>query len=484
MGSRRHYCCRVSAVVFSLLVLFACSSPSRGATYYVDPAGSDANAGTSAASAWKTIAKVNASAFNPGDTISFKRGATWRETLKPSAGGSASGPITYTAYGSGASPVISGSDVLAGPWTYSPAAQAYSAPAATRPNNVYVDGGPGWGLTSVASSAAMPKGSWNWASGALYVRTADDSNPAAHVIEIAVRDYGVHVVDLSHLIVDSLAVQRTGGYGIFFYADTSPSQSTGNVIRRCVVSQTGTGTVDDGRYYNAIYVSRASAPTIRDNTISYAGGHGNAVNSQYADDAQLIGNTADHFNHHGMDTKNSANVVIRGNVTHDANEANGIYQEYCTNAAIHNNIVYNLTASVPGRGSGIQLDKGTTGAKVYNNSIYNTFTGIYLIESATVENNAVSGATHSSLQIGSAGIIDYNDWGASPTIYWNGTQYTFAQWQRLGGHSHDLAADPMWVAPAAGNFTLRIGSPCIDTGLDRGVPFIGLGADIGAVESF
>ena len=121
---------------------------------------------------------------------------------------------------------------------------------------------------------------------------------------------------------------------------------------------------------------------------------------------------------------------------------------------------------------------------MYNNSIYNTFTGIYLIASATVENNAVSGATHSSLEIGSAGIIDYNDWGASPTIYWNGTQYTFAGWQGLGGHSHDIAADPMWVALAAGNFKLQIGSPCIDAGTKVGLPFIGLGPDIGAVESF
>ena len=52
-------------------------------TYYVDQTGgSDAAAGTSEGTAWKTIAKVNAGSYNPGDEILFKAGETWNETLK------------------------------------------------------------------------------------------------------------------------------------------------------------------------------------------------------------------------------------------------------------------------------------------------------------------------------------------------------------------------------------------------------------------
>jgi hypothetical protein len=58
------------------------------ATYYVDATnGNDANTGLSEATPWKSIAKVNASTFNPGDQILFKREEIWREQLiVPSTG--------------------------------------------------------------------------------------------------------------------------------------------------------------------------------------------------------------------------------------------------------------------------------------------------------------------------------------------------------------------------------------------------------------
>ncbi|ULT27299.1 hypothetical protein KUH03_11375 [Sphingobacterium sp. E70] len=50
-----------------------------GTTYYVDPSGSDDSVGTSAGSAWKTLAKINASVFSPG-TGSFSRVAAYGMT--------------------------------------------------------------------------------------------------------------------------------------------------------------------------------------------------------------------------------------------------------------------------------------------------------------------------------------------------------------------------------------------------------------------
>lgn len=77
------------------------------ATYYVDQTtGDDDDTGLSEALAWKTIAKVNASSFSDGDSILFKKGETWWETLiMPSSGTSAG--ITFGAYGTGAAPIIS-----------------------------------------------------------------------------------------------------------------------------------------------------------------------------------------------------------------------------------------------------------------------------------------------------------------------------------------------------------------------------------------
>jgi len=49
-------------------------------------------------------------------TINLKKGVTWREQLTVGCSGSAAHPITIQAYGSGADPIISGSDLVVG-WT-------------------------------------------------------------------------------------------------------------------------------------------------------------------------------------------------------------------------------------------------------------------------------------------------------------------------------------------------------------------------------
>ncbi|GAA1636138.1 discoidin domain-containing protein [Actinoplanes couchii] len=72
-----------------------------GRDYYLDAtAGSDTAAGTTPATAWKTLAKANATTFAPGDRILLKAGETWRnEQLWPKGSGSAGKPITISAYG-------------------------------------------------------------------------------------------------------------------------------------------------------------------------------------------------------------------------------------------------------------------------------------------------------------------------------------------------------------------------------------------------
>ncbi|MGW0662078.1 right-handed parallel beta-helix repeat-containing protein [Streptodolium elevatio] len=80
-----------------------------GTTYYVDAsAGSDSQAGTSAATAWRTLGKVSAAALRPGDTVLFKRGEEWNGTLALSRSGTAGQPLTVGAYGTGERPVVGG----------------------------------------------------------------------------------------------------------------------------------------------------------------------------------------------------------------------------------------------------------------------------------------------------------------------------------------------------------------------------------------
>lgn len=95
------------------LLAFVCSVPVlRAATYYISPTGSDSNSGTSPATPWQTLAKVNGATFAAGDQILFESGKTF---VAPSnsdaliikgAGSSNTNRITYGIYGGTARAVI------------------------------------------------------------------------------------------------------------------------------------------------------------------------------------------------------------------------------------------------------------------------------------------------------------------------------------------------------------------------------------------
>ena len=123
-----------------LIAAVLLSTSLKAVTYYVSPNGSDTNAGTSSTTAWRSIARVLQSIYTiqAGDRILFERGGTFRgELIMPGSGTSAS-PIEIGAYGSGAEPIISGSDVVTG-WTqYS--GSIWRAPISGTVKHVYVGG--------------------------------------------------------------------------------------------------------------------------------------------------------------------------------------------------------------------------------------------------------------------------------------------------------------------------------------------------------
>ncbi|WP_155057913.1 discoidin domain-containing protein [Streptomyces blattellae] len=72
-----------------------------GTDYFIDATlGSDTANGTSPATAWRTLAKANATTFRAGDRILLKAGEQWQnQQLWPKGSGSAGRPITISAYG-------------------------------------------------------------------------------------------------------------------------------------------------------------------------------------------------------------------------------------------------------------------------------------------------------------------------------------------------------------------------------------------------
>jgi len=129
-------------------VLFVTVALLAADTYYVSPRGDDAHDGKSDAKAWRTVAKVNATTFTPGDQILFARSGEWRESLKASSSGGPGKPIVYGAYGKGDKPKFWGSD----PITVGPdgAAKVATPVAALLQDHHFV-----------------APGAWSWADGTL-----------------------------------------------------------------------------------------------------------------------------------------------------------------------------------------------------------------------------------------------------------------------------------------------------------------------------
>jgi hypothetical protein len=90
-----------------VLLLGSVAISLRASTYYVDAsAGADSNSGTSERTSWKTLEKVNATEFHPGDRVRFRSGSVWMGQLAPKGSGTESSPVIFDRYGAGPLPRI------------------------------------------------------------------------------------------------------------------------------------------------------------------------------------------------------------------------------------------------------------------------------------------------------------------------------------------------------------------------------------------
>lgn len=444
---------RLARALFGVLVgamLLVGPANLYAATYYVDAtSGSDANSGLSPAAAWRTVAKVNATRFEAGDSLLFRRDRVWREMLRPLNGGSERRPVTFGAYGKGSRPVFNGSDLVQG-WQRLPGG-IFVAPFKNHAANVFASGLPPWGLrrstcSKTKQSWGMPFGreetvqlgpeSWCQKSGKLFVRLSRDGDPRHERMEAAVRVAGfyVNVADSrdSYIVVENLAVEKTAGYGIYFHSYRGRTGLRGVVIRNNRVTQTGTGPVDYGNYYNAIMILQEPelhiAPVISGNQISYSGGHGNAINSQGADGAIIENNEVSHWNHNGIDIKNSRNVAVTGNYAHDEKRGGaGFYCEYSRGIVWqHNRVV--------GVANGFQVSVGCS-ATLRSDEIDDAGVGVVIEPRAEAANMAglrIRRSPFAATTDGRARLEEEdNDWGPAPRFRFGKSFVGLTQWVNL-----------------------------------------------------
>jgi len=206
---------RARAKLWGLTLLIG-SSACWAATYYVDARnGDDGNPGLSPRQAWKTLAKVNASHFQPGDSVLLRRGMTWRAQLCVPDSGAPGKPIIFGAYGNGAPPVLNAADVQTG-WSLHAGA-------------VYKKPWPFIDVVAVEDGIRLDKGKGpdELACGQfytdrkhLYIRCTDDQNPDNHTIEVATRPLCIDPNGKSHIVIDGLALKYAKDHCIRFRGAT------------------------------------------------------------------------------------------------------------------------------------------------------------------------------------------------------------------------------------------------------------------------
>ncbi|MEV4245569.1 right-handed parallel beta-helix repeat-containing protein [Streptosporangium canum] len=457
------------------------SQASSGKKYYLDcGAGNDSATGTSAGTAWRTLARVNTVSFQPDDSILLRRGSTCNGVLQPQGSGTAGNPITVSAYGSGARPAIVGG----------------GARAAVFLRNVQ-----GWEIRNL--DVSNPGAADGTPRTGIYVLLENYGTGKHYVVE----DVKVHDVPGC----DCLQPELENSGGILFKAAGSGTPTGFDEIRvsRNVVSgvdNIGIGTLSQWSRRTPLYPSGSNSFVpitnvhIFANKLSDMGGDGilvqngvdsltefNIVNGfgrrATASHAAILAFNSDRpvIQHNevtggaafppsfafSVDAANS-DIVYQYNYSHDNN---GPFMLLCaftgTNtdgATIRYNVSQNDkdlllgTFQIPVIANG--CDVPVTDVKIYNNVVHSTsataLVGTLHPTPMTVKNNIFVGRPEGSTIVDTVGVYDHN-------LYRNITSVQ-------PGDTHAVTGDPLFTRPGASGtagvlgFRLKCGSPAIGAG--------------------
>ena len=375
------------ATIFSIFVI---SQTAWAAIYYVDSTGgSDSNNGMSQSSPWKTIAKVNSSSFNPGDSILFKMGDIWREELNVPSSGTSGNVITFGSYGTGVNPIFSGSALITAGWTRN-SANIWKTTVTTQPNIVYFNGTRG---TLVASLASISQNfNWFWASNVLYVWSPTDSNPSTYYTSPGIESGSIYdgvlrTNDKSYITINGITIRDGNTTNI----NVGSNYVTGVVFQNCVVERA------QGYGFDLKGFTTAASVTIDHCTIQNNGQWGIYFETMYTA-ATISNNTV------------TGNTWL-GNLPYSGIEG------LLGNANIFGNTIYaNISGYTSNETHGIYVGASTIPANIYNNTIYGQSNGdgIKARGSANIYRNVLYGNNGAGIEVGGNGTTNI-----VVTIYYN-----------------------------------------------------------------
>lgn len=397
-------------------------------TYYVDPAGNDANAGTSLAAPFRTISKA-ASVVNPGDVVNV-RGGTYGETVTLNRGGTVGNQVIFQRYQS-ETPVLDGTGL-----------GSANGVVIGVPNIV-------WDGISIRN--------FSWPGGSIG---------------------GVRFVDMgdstSYTIVRNTTINNIVGFGnpscIYlqdFYAGTL--EISNNILHDC------------GDASSANVGNRAGVTLFSDLLST------NATNLIWIHHNEIYNVGGGIKYKHASPPNPNATALFEYNLIHDVlADGNGCVSAEQPSTIIRYNICYNVPAFARAFEPRNSATEHCANCQIYNNSFYNVNVAIYT-DSPTLtahDNIFCTVPGGGSASEGAVWLVDpalesisltsnYNLYcGASiakaVVSGWAGSVVTssFSMFQGMGYEGNGRTGDPLYVNPmgAPPDFHLRAGSPAKGAG--------------------
>jgi len=444
-------------------------------TFYIDAAtGNDANAGTTAATAWKTLANANAVA-QPGDLFLLS-GTFVGQIVHPVSSGTASAKIVYRKK-PGATAVISGGQYGVIVWL-------------DGMSHIVVDG---LELSNDAEIVVLRSGTNNVWLRNLYIHDAGST--------------GIHLVTASDNRIEDSRIERIGsevnnaGEGIFVQ-----NGSHRNRIVRNTITYAGHGDV-------WISYQSASEATSDDNVLEsndfsnpWASGIGlNGKTNRTIVQCNRIHHTANgtgiNYPRAGVEIEGNANIVRFNEIFRNGAEGVTIqgrtFAGFVQNAT--NNQVYNNTLWQNGHGTGgyaslqfIQMDAGNVQNNTVENNIFWNDQGFAyggLVYAVTADvyhanspwaNGTINGniVRYDLVTTGQAMLLVIRNAPSNESYLLAQAQATLAGW------TSNLQLNPLFVNETADNVLLQTLSPAIDVGrILTGIPYLGIAPDLGAHEA-
>lgn len=525
---------KLLAVLFAILLLL--SLPAWATTYFVSNAGNNASAGTSPGTAFAFAPGMagcggvcGGITLVAGDSVVFRMGDTWRDTLTMGSSGTAGNPIAYATYGeaSAVNPLITGLDVVSG-FANGGSNIWDKAAFATQPQVVIVNGV--LGNKKGSRAGCVSPGDWFWVANTLSVFSTVD--PSGNV-QAAQRNFAINTNSRDFISVAGL--QLTGTNNTPFFINSTPHifvagvqekwSSVGILIRGVTASGVFNNTDAQANF------TRGWQADFADNNLVF---NNDSAELNVGDGFQISDGTSNVIFNGGSSTANGnassegnglsilqdtatppvVNVLINNFVAHD-NLGNGLdVFSNDTEASGNSGIIvtggqyyHNLVST--DLSSGIRFDQKTNNSVVQYVQSYNNNSGGIVFE-VTAHHNAalynqvwgnnqgmtgsnspgcdnvyIGNVSYANVQDGigftgatcastvennilvSNGRYGYSTDGSFADVVDHNVVFgnSTANYNGISKPATDVAADPQFVNAAAHDFRLRATSPAINAGV-------------------